>query len=82
MILAMAFVAARHTWQLPTGTLLVTSAATLLVYGVATEVSALYRSWRSSRMIHEIWCVLISWLYTASAVLGLGMLTQYNTQYT
>ncbi len=82
IILVIAWVAGRSTWQLPTGSLLVTSAATLLAYGIASEISALYRSWRSSRLIHEIWCVLISWVYTASAVMGLGMLTHYNVRYT
>ena len=74
--------AIRSATNLQTGALLVISAATLLVYGVATEVSALYRSWRGSRLIHEICCVMISWAYAASAVLGLGMLTQYNAQFT
>jgi putative colanic acid biosynthesis UDP-glucose lipid carrier transferase len=82
MILAMTRVAIHATPQFQTGALLIISAATLLVYGVSTEVSALYRSWRGSRLIHEIWCVMISWIYTASVVLGLGMLTQYNIPYT
>lgn len=81
VILAMTVLATRYSSQLPTGTLLIVSAAILLAYGIATEVSGLYRSWRGSRLAHEIWCVVISWIYTVSAVLGLGMLSQYNAWY-
>jgi putative colanic acid biosynthesis UDP-glucose lipid carrier transferase len=80
-ILSMILVAARYSSQLPMGSLLTVSATILLSFGVAAEISGLYRSWRGSRLLHEIWCVVISWIYTSSAVLGLGMLSQYNAWY-
>ena len=79
-ILVMTQMAIRFTPELGTSDLIVIGAATLLVHMVATEVSALYRSWRGSRLIQEAWCVVLSWIYTAPTVLGLGMLTQYNAQ--
>ncbi len=62
--------------------LAVIGAATLLVHLVAIEVSGLYRNWRGSRLSYELWYVLINWLYTAPAVLGIGLLTRYNAQFT
>ena len=59
----------------------VVGAATLLVHLVAIEVSGLYRSWRGSQMSLELWCVLVNWLYTAPAVLGVGLVTQYNAEF-
>jgi putative colanic acid biosynthesis UDP-glucose lipid carrier transferase len=56
----------------------VIGAATLLVHSAAIEVSGLYRNWRGSRVTHELWCVLVNWLCTAPAVLGVGLLTQFN----
>jgi putative colanic acid biosynthesis UDP-glucose lipid carrier transferase len=51
---------------------------TLLVHVVAIEVSGLYRNWRGSNLSLELWCVLTNWMYTAPAVLGFGLLTQFN----
>ncbi len=79
-ILVTTQLAIQYTPELGTRDLLVIGAATLLVHRVATEVSALYRSWRGSRLVQEAWCVVLSWIYTAPTVLGLGMLTQYNAQ--
>jgi putative colanic acid biosynthesis UDP-glucose lipid carrier transferase len=61
--------------------LAVVGAATLLVHLVAIEVSGLYRNWRGSRLSFELWTVLINWLYTAPAVLGLGLVTQFNGEF-
>ena len=61
--------------------LLVVGATTLLVHLVAIEVSGLYRSWRGSRLTNELWCVLLNWIYTAPAVLGIGLLTKFNAEF-
>lgn len=61
--------------------LAVVAAATLLVHQAAVEVSGLYRNWRGSRVSFELWCVLLNWIYTAPAVLGIGLLTQYNAEF-
>ena len=61
--------------------LAVVGATTLLVHMVAIEVSGLYRSWRGARLSLELWCVLINWIYTAPAVLGIGLLTQFNAEF-
>jgi putative colanic acid biosysnthesis UDP-glucose lipid carrier transferase len=78
---AAALVACQYTLgpQLPY--VIAITATTLLVHLVAIEVSGLYRNWRGSNLSIELWCVLINWMYTAPAVLGLGMLTQYNGQF-
>lgn len=62
--------------------LAVVGATTLLVHLVAIEVSGLYRNLRGSRLTFELWCVLVNWIYTAPAVLGVGLLTQYNGEFT
>jgi putative colanic acid biosynthesis UDP-glucose lipid carrier transferase len=59
----------------------VVGATTLVAHAIAIEISGLYRSWRGSRLGSELWCVLINWLYTAPAVLGLGMLTRFNAEF-
>lgn len=59
----------------------VIGATTLLAHLVAIEVSGLYRNWRGTRLSFELWCVLINWLYTAPAVLGIGLLTRYNADF-
>jgi putative colanic acid biosynthesis UDP-glucose lipid carrier transferase len=79
-IIASALVAADHTpgEQLPK--IAAIAATTLLIHVVAIEISGLYRSWRGSNLSLELWCVLINWMYTAPAVLGLGLLTQFNAE--
>src|SRR5690606_12277460 len=57
------------------------AAATILVYHVVAEVSGLYRNWRGTRLRREIVCVLTSWAYTAPVLLGIGMVTQYNAEF-
>ncbi|HMP06363.1 MAG TPA: hypothetical protein PJ982_08450, partial [Lacipirellulaceae bacterium] len=61
--------------------LAVVGATTLLVHLVAIEVSGLYRNWRGSRLSFELWTVLVNWIYTAPAVLGIGLVTQYNAEF-
>ena len=77
-IIASALIAVAYTpgEQLPN--LAAIAATTLLIHVVAIEVSGLYRNWRGSNLSLELWCVLINWMYTAPAVLGLGLLTQFN----
>jgi putative colanic acid biosynthesis UDP-glucose lipid carrier transferase len=80
-ILGAALAAEQFTGEGTLPNLAVIGAATLLVHLVAIEVSGLYRSWRGSRLSSELWCVLINWIYTAPAVLGIGLVTKYNAQF-
>ena len=80
-ILAATLAATRYTDSEHLPNLIVVGATTLLVHLVAIEVSGLYRNWRGSRLTFELWCVLVNWFYTAPAVLGIGMLTQYNAEF-
>ncbi len=77
-ILAAALVATRYTDNEHLENLAFVGATTLVVHALMIEISGLYRSWRGSRLGTELWCVLINWLYTAPAVLGIGLLTQVN----
>jgi putative colanic acid biosynthesis UDP-glucose lipid carrier transferase len=61
--------------------LLTIAAATILVYHIVAELSGLYRNWRGSRLRREIACVLVTWAYAGPALLGLGMVTQYNAEF-
>ncbi|NOY42917.1 MAG: undecaprenyl-phosphate glucose phosphotransferase [Planctomycetes bacterium] len=80
-ILCSTLVATRYTDQEHLENLAVVGATTLLVHTVAIEVSGLYRNWRGARLGTELWCVLINWLYTAPAVLGIGLLTRFNAEF-
>ncbi len=80
-ILCATLVATRYTDQEHVENLVVVGATTLLLHSIAIEVSGLYRSWRGARLSMELWCVLINWIYTAPAVLGLGLLTQFNANF-
>ena len=80
-ILASALFATRYTDNEHLENLAVVGATTLIVHMIAIEVSGLYRSWRGSRMALELWCVLLNWIYTAPAVLGIGLLTQFNAEF-
>lgn len=77
-ILASTLAASRYTDAEDLPNLLVVGATTLIVHATAVEVSGLYRSWRGARLLRELWCVVVNWIYTAPAVLGIGLLTQYN----
>ncbi|HEX2477032.1 MAG TPA: undecaprenyl-phosphate glucose phosphotransferase [Lacipirellulaceae bacterium] len=68
-----------HGARLPD--VLAIAAATILVYHVVAELSGLYRSWRGSRVRREIACVLITWGYAVPVLLGAGLITQYNAQF-
>ncbi|MCA9261649.1 MAG: exopolysaccharide biosynthesis polyprenyl glycosylphosphotransferase, partial [Planctomycetales bacterium] len=57
---------------------IVIAVATLAAHMVAVEVSGLYRAWRGAQVSMELWCVLTTWMVTAPATLGLGLLTRYN----
>jgi putative colanic acid biosynthesis UDP-glucose lipid carrier transferase len=81
-ILAAASIAIGYSDAEHLPSLAVVGAATLLVHLVAIEVSGLYRNWRGSRLSFELWTVAINWLYTAPAVLGLGLVAQYNGEFT
>jgi hypothetical protein len=61
--------------------LLTISAATILVFHVVSELSGLYRSWRGSRLRREIACVLITWCYTVPILLGIGLVTKHNADF-
>jgi putative colanic acid biosynthesis UDP-glucose lipid carrier transferase len=61
--------------------LLTIAAATILVYHVVAELSGLYRSWRGSRLRREIACVLMTWAYAVPVLLGVGLVTQYNADF-
>lgn len=81
-IVVAALVALKQTPEAPLTSLAAIVGATLLVHVVAIEVSGLYRNWRGSKLTRELWCVVITWIYTAPTVLGIGMLTQMNAQFT
>lgn len=80
-ILVSALFSTRYTDNEHLENLAVVGATTLIVHLVAIEVSGLYRSWRGSRLSLELWCVLLNWIYTAPAVLGVGLLTQFNSEF-
>ncbi len=73
--------ATRYTDNEHLENLAVVGATTLIIHMVAIEVSGLYRSWRGSRLSLELWCVLLNWMYTAPAVLGIGLLTKFNAEF-
>ena len=81
-ILASTLVATRYTDSEHLENLAVVGATTLVVHTFAIEISGLYRSWRGSRLGSELACVLVNWAYTAPAVLGVGLLTQFNAEFT
>ncbi len=80
-IFASTLFATRYTDNEHLENLLVVGSTTLLVHLVAIEVSGLYRNWRGSRLSLELWCVLLNWIYTAPAVLGIGLLTRFNGEF-
>ena len=76
-----AALAVRFTFLANAQHLAVIAASTLLVHLIASEVSGLYRSWRGSRLALELYCLLLNWMYTAPLVLGAGLLTKANAQF-
>jgi hypothetical protein len=81
-IIAAAWIAADRTPGDALPYIAAIASTTMLVHTVAIEISGLYRNWRGSNLSLELWCVLTNWIYTAPAVLGIGLLTQYNAQLT
>ncbi len=73
--------ALRHTDEVGLPSLLAIAAATILVFHVAAEFSGLYRSWRGSRLRREISCVLLTWAYSVPVLLGIGLVTKYNADF-
>ncbi|MEM8944692.1 MAG: undecaprenyl-phosphate glucose phosphotransferase [Planctomycetota bacterium] len=80
-IVAATLFSTRYTDNEHLENLAVVGATTLIVHMVAIEVSGLYRSWRGSQLSLELWCVLLNWIYTAPAVLGIGLLTRFNAEF-
>lgn len=74
-------VALSHTDEVGLPSLLAVAAATILVYHVAAEFSGLYRSWRGSRLRREIACVLLTWSYSMPVLLGIGLVTKFNAEF-
>jgi putative colanic acid biosynthesis UDP-glucose lipid carrier transferase len=73
--------ALRHTDATGWPHLLAIASAAILVFHVAAELSGLYRSWRGSRLRREIACVLLTWAYAVPVLLGIGLVTQYNADF-
>lgn len=70
-----------HTDDAGLPELLTVSTATILVYHFVAELSGLYRSWRGTRLRREIGCVVLTWCYTVPVLLGIGLLTRHNANY-
>src|SRR4029453_15529191 len=54
---------------------------TILVYHLVAEFSGLYRSWRGTRLRREMACVLLTWCYTVPVLLGIGLVTRHNADF-
>ena len=80
-ILISTLAATRYTDNEHLENLAVVGATTIVVHALAIEFSGLYRSWRGSRLGSELSCVLVNWVYTAPTVLGIGLLTQFNAEF-
>jgi putative colanic acid biosysnthesis UDP-glucose lipid carrier transferase len=74
-------VAMRHSTGTTRADLLTVGAATILAHHVAAQLAGLYRDWRGSRVRREIACVVIAWGYTVPALLGCGLVAQYNGRF-
>jgi putative colanic acid biosysnthesis UDP-glucose lipid carrier transferase len=70
--------ALRHTDDVGVTDLVMIAATTIVVHHVIADLSGLYRSWRGTRLNNEIVCVFTTWAYTVPVLLGLGLVTQYN----
>jgi putative colanic acid biosynthesis UDP-glucose lipid carrier transferase len=60
---------------------LTVATATILVYHIASELSGLYRSWRGTRLRREVACVFLTWAYASLVILGIGLVTRYNGEF-
>jgi putative colanic acid biosysnthesis UDP-glucose lipid carrier transferase len=81
VICGAASIALRRTPDAGLPDLLTVAAATILVYHVVAELSGLYRSWRGTRLRREIACVQMTWAYAVPILLGAGLVTQYNAEF-
>lgn len=72
--------AQRYTPHITTSELVAIAAVAILTHHVVAELSGLYRSWRGTRLRHEMSCVMLSWSYAVPLLLGLGLVTQYNAE--
>ncbi len=61
---------------------LIIVAVAVLAMHVAAEATGLYRSWRGDRLRRELGCIALTWGYVIAALLGIGLLTQYNVRFT
>jgi putative colanic acid biosynthesis UDP-glucose lipid carrier transferase len=73
--------ALRYTHEATVHQLVAISAVAVLTHHVMAELSGLYRSWRGTRLRGELVCVLLTWGYALPALLGIGLLTTYNAQF-
>jgi undecaprenyl-phosphate glucose phosphotransferase len=74
--------ALRHTADSGVTDLVMIAATSIVVHHVIADLSGLYRSWRGTRLRNEIVCVFVTWAYTVPVLLGLGLVTQYNAEFT
>jgi putative colanic acid biosysnthesis UDP-glucose lipid carrier transferase len=81
VIMVTVYFALRYTDTATVHDVLTISAATVLVYHFVAELSGVYRSWRGSRLRREIACIMLTWAYAVPVLLGVGLLTQYNAQF-
>jgi hypothetical protein len=73
--------ALRYTQGAGLTDLLTIAAAAILIHHVVADLTGLYRSWRGSRLRGEIASVLVTWAYTVPVLLGVGLVTQYNGEF-
>ena len=62
----------------PAERLAIVFAMTMFVHYIVAELSGLYRSWRGASLGRETACVALTWAYTVPAVMGVGLITNYN----
>jgi putative colanic acid biosysnthesis UDP-glucose lipid carrier transferase len=79
LVLALAL---RWTPQATVEQMITIAAAAVVAHYVAAELSGLYRSWRGASVGGELRCVMLSWGYTAITLLGIGLVTSVNAQFT
>jgi len=73
--------ALRHTADTGVSDLVMIAATSIVIHHVIADLSGLYRSWRGARLRNEIVCVFATWAYTVPVLLGLGLVTQYNAEF-
>lgn len=81
VICATVGLALRHTADSSISDLVTIAATSIVVHHLIADLSGLYRSWRGARLRNEIVCVVVTWAYTVPVLLGLGLVTQYNAEF-